>query len=143
MRVFRVGEQKEDLRYSRGGAGSDVTQVVQRSDTLSMPDTDAPTHRRSLARACLLSMRAVDARARVEVARVRADVVAPRRKRSSARLGKCENASVPLTPRDQQVERLVTCFHEGRSGRLVNAESGTDGDSGRISNTYNGRALTP
>ena len=98
------------------------------SDTASVRNTDALTHRRSPTRACLLSTRAVDARARVEVARVRATSLL---RDGNARLLASGNAKTPASLRLPEFRRRVGrtardfFFTSGDPGRLVNAESGT------------------
>ena len=82
------------------------------SDTASVRNTDALTHRRSPTRACLLSTRAVDARARVEVARVLATSLL---RDGNARLLASGNAKTPASLRLPEFrrrvgERLVTFF---------------------------------
>ena len=98
------------------------------SDTASVRNTDALTHRRSPTRACLLSTRAVDARARVEVARVRATSLL---RDGNARLLASGNAKTPASLRLPEFRRRVGrtardfFFTRRDPGRLVNAESGT------------------
>jgi hypothetical protein len=128
MRVFRVGEAEGGLRRSRGGAGCDMTQVVQRTATrraceiLTLGRTVDRQQERVCCRRARL-MRALEwkwrAFARRRCSETETLVSSPREMRKRQRPS---GSRVPSSSCD----RLVTFFHTlGDPGRLVNAESGT------------------